>query len=179
MFGNREYDSVVTTWDILLDRAELIHEMTCPEYLAMRPPGEKLAKDYAREFHGCPGLTQTEYRKLFEHCENHPELIEKLSYAGVYSESLVIELLESFSLISELKARKVKFPLTPSNRPSGNQLQTFELWRQDDNGHRFLVGSFQSEYEAKLECKNYERKGHKQHYWVCSTGVPYGSISTV
>ena len=40
------------------------------------------------------------------------------------------------------------------------------LWRQDDNGNRDLVAVFDSRAEAEARCEEYERKGHKQMYWV-------------
>lgn len=52
---------------------------------------------------------------------------------------------------------------TVSN-PSTNKM--FEVWRQDDNGNRFLVSTFPTLHEAELECKTFEDRGHKQHYWA-------------
>lgn len=42
----------------------------------------------------------------------------------------------------------------------------FELWRQDDNGNRFLVSTFTNLDDAELELGTFESKGHKQHYWL-------------
>lgn len=42
----------------------------------------------------------------------------------------------------------------------------FLLWRQDDNGNRFLVARFAVEAEAAAEQARFEALGHKQTYWV-------------
>lgn len=40
------------------------------------------------------------------------------------------------------------------------------LWRQDDNGNRFLVARFAAEAAAAAEQARFEALGHKQTYWV-------------
>jgi hypothetical protein len=40
------------------------------------------------------------------------------------------------------------------------------LWRQDDNGHRFLVSVRLNLSDAEQEKKLYEKLGHKQFYWI-------------
>ncbi len=42
----------------------------------------------------------------------------------------------------------------------------FELWRQDDNGHRFLVGRFPTRGEAERQLAELTRAPHKQTYWI-------------
>lgn len=42
----------------------------------------------------------------------------------------------------------------------------WELWRQDDNGQRFLVARFSCQSEAESQRCSFEEKGHKQLYWV-------------
>lgn len=42
----------------------------------------------------------------------------------------------------------------------------WELWRQDDNGNRFLVARFASRAAADDEQRRFEALGHKQTYWV-------------
>lgn len=42
----------------------------------------------------------------------------------------------------------------------------WELWRQDDNGNRFVIGRFQSSDAAEAEQRRFEALGHKQTYWV-------------
>lgn len=41
-----------------------------------------------------------------------------------------------------------------------------ELWRQDDNGHKFLVETFICKTDAVKAMKDFEGRGHKQTYWV-------------
>lgn len=48
---------------------------------------------------------------------------------------------------------------------------TWELWRQDDNGNRFLVGRFPSAEAAEAEQRRFEALAHKQTYWVTATTV--------
>ncbi len=45
-------------------------------------------------------------------------------------------------------------------------LKKYELWRQDDNGHKFLVGTFGEYAEALVEQIYFEALGHKQFYWI-------------
>jgi len=42
----------------------------------------------------------------------------------------------------------------------------FELWRQDDNGNRFLVGSFPEQSAAEERLAELSRVLHKQTYWI-------------
>ena len=42
----------------------------------------------------------------------------------------------------------------------------YELWRQDENGHRFLVGSWPAREEAERMQRQLERGAHKQIYEV-------------
>lgn len=49
----------------------------------------------------------------------------------------------------------------------------FQLWRQDDNGNTFLVGTFVRENEALARKSDLESGGHKQFYWIA--GV-YGDV---
>ena len=43
---------------------------------------------------------------------------------------------------------------------------SFELWRQDDNGNRFLVGSYPDRQAAEERLAMLTRSLHKQTYWV-------------
>ncbi len=42
----------------------------------------------------------------------------------------------------------------------------YQLWRQDDNGHRFLVGSWPHLAEAEQHQALLTRCQHKQCYWI-------------
>ena len=46
------------------------------------------------------------------------------------------------------------------------------LWRQDDNGNRFLIARFDSAEAAEAEQRRYEALGHKQTYWVEAADPP-------
>lgn len=43
---------------------------------------------------------------------------------------------------------------------------SFELWRQDDNGQRFLVGLYRNFDEAESRLAELTRVQHKQTYWI-------------
>jgi hypothetical protein len=51
----------------------------------------------------------------------------------------------------------------------------WELWRQDDNGNRFLIGRFDSIGAAEAEQRRFEALGHKQTYWVQPAAEVNGS----
>ncbi len=42
----------------------------------------------------------------------------------------------------------------------------FELWRQDDNGNRFLIGEFTDRAHAERRLADLCRNIHKQTYWI-------------
>lgn len=42
----------------------------------------------------------------------------------------------------------------------------WSVWRQDDNGNVFLVKDGLTEVDALRMVRDFERKGHKQTYWV-------------
>jgi hypothetical protein len=42
----------------------------------------------------------------------------------------------------------------------------FELWRQDDNGNRFLVDTYDNLAEAEKRLAELSRIPHKQTYWI-------------
>jgi hypothetical protein len=46
---------------------------------------------------------------------------------------------------------------------------TFELWRQDDNGQRFLIGRYADLDEAKRRLAELTRSQHKQIYWIAES----------
>jgi hypothetical protein len=50
--------------------------------------------------------------------------------------------------------------------------QSFELWRQDDNGRRFLVGRFSALDEAERRRAELACGGHKQIYWISEHDGP-------
>ena len=44
--------------------------------------------------------------------------------------------------------------------------ERWELWRQDDNGNRFVIARFDTSEAAEAEQRRFEALGHKQTYWV-------------
>ena len=46
---------------------------------------------------------------------------------------------------------------------------SFELWRQDDNGNRFLVGTWPDRDSAETRLEELTRQLHKQTYWITET----------
>jgi hypothetical protein len=53
---------------------------------------------------------------------------------------------------------------------SGSPSRNYELRRQDDHGHRFLVGRFATLAEAERRLAELTRCQHKQTYWIAETG---------
>lgn len=45
----------------------------------------------------------------------------------------------------------------------------FELWRQDDNGQHFLIGSYRTRDEAEQRLAELTRSQHKQIYWIVAS----------
>jgi hypothetical protein len=43
---------------------------------------------------------------------------------------------------------------------------TWQLWRQDDNGQRFLVGEYREKTTAEARMAELMRCLHKQTYWI-------------
>lgn len=41
-----------------------------------------------------------------------------------------------------------------------------ELWRQDDNGNRFLIGVYSDRASAEQKLAELTRTQHKQSYWI-------------
>jgi len=46
---------------------------------------------------------------------------------------------------------------------------TWQLWRQDDNGNRFLVGDFAIRELAERRMAELALGRHKQIYWISET----------
>ena len=49
----------------------------------------------------------------------------------------------------------------------------WQLWRQDDNGQKFLVEAFPEREPAESLLRALEARGHKQTYWL----VPVPGLS--
>jgi len=43
---------------------------------------------------------------------------------------------------------------------------SYELWRQDDNGNRFKVGTFPDRAGVEKRLAELTRTPHKQTYWI-------------
>jgi hypothetical protein len=46
----------------------------------------------------------------------------------------------------------------------------WEVWRQDDNGNKFVIASDLSKADADELCAKMTARGHKQMYWVQEQG---------
>jgi hypothetical protein len=53
--------------------------------------------------------------------------------------------------------------ISPEAQPAGRRR---EVWRQDDNGQRVMVESFQSARAAQCFLQKLESHKHKQFYWI-------------
>jgi hypothetical protein len=62
-------------------------------------------------------------------------------------------------------------PLATAPAPTASlPLMNWEVWRQDDNGNRFLVSSGHTRDHAEEVAAEFEARGHKQWYWVAPSG---------
>jgi hypothetical protein len=52
--------------------------------------------------------------------------------------------------------------------------EAWVVWRQDDNGNRFVVARRESREEADALAAEMEARGHKQLYWVAAASSPNG-----
>jgi hypothetical protein len=53
---------------------------------------------------------------------------------------------------------------------------SYELWRQDDNGRRFVVGRYLSRDEAERRLVELTRVPHRQIYWIVADREPPGEV---
>ncbi len=51
-----------------------------------------------------------------------------------------------------------------------SKINTWSIWRQDDNGNRFLIERDLTEEAARNLADKMEATGHKQTYWVTDNG---------
>ncbi|MDF1663416.1 MAG: hypothetical protein P1V97_16720 [Planctomycetota bacterium] len=47
-----------------------------------------------------------------------------------------------------------------------NDQKAWAVWRQDDHGQRFLVAEKLTKEQAETLAIEFEKRGHKQYYWV-------------
>ena len=57
-------------------------------------------------------------------------------------------------------------PFVHPGRERAEMAQVFELWRQDDNGGRFLVECYSRREDAEAKLAALSRGAHKQFYWI-------------
>ena len=55
--------------------------------------------------------------------------------------------------------------LRPERSAELSALQSFQVWRQGDDGNPFKIGEPTSERDARCHVTHYEALGHKQLYW--------------
>ena len=49
---------------------------------------------------------------------------------------------------------------------SDREMASFALWREDDNGQRFLVATYPDRTSAEARLRLFLRAPHKQTYWI-------------
>lgn len=49
---------------------------------------------------------------------------------------------------------------------------SWQLWRQDDNGNRFMVGTFATQDLAEQKATEFAKNLHKQMYWIVPDTLP-------
>jgi hypothetical protein len=50
----------------------------------------------------------------------------------------------------------------------------WQVWRQDDNGNRFLVEAYREQRDAEALVARLTRTAHKQCYWISRQGDTAG-----
>lgn len=65
------------------------------------------------------------------------------------------------SLVESRAQTQEPSQLSPAGSDSG-----WQIWRQDDNGNRFMISSGHRRAEAERIAAEFEARGHKQMYWV-------------
>ncbi|WP_169734286.1 hypothetical protein [Hamadaea tsunoensis] len=48
-------------------------------------------------------------------------------------------------------------------------MELWVVWRQDDNGNRYIVAKHETREAAEAQAQEMEARGHKQTYWVEKT----------
>lgn len=75
-------------------------------------------------------------------------------------------------ILTEKVEEFLQFAHIPTDRISWSheliQFVEYELWRSDEYGNQAIVGRCRNKTDAILLQSEYERKGHKQFYWVKS-----------
>jgi hypothetical protein len=56
--------------------------------------------------------------------------------------------------------------MAEGNTPTTPETDTWTVYRQDDNGNRFVVEEHVSREEAERLVERFEARGHKQLYWA-------------
>jgi hypothetical protein len=59
------------------------------------------------------------------------------------------------------------WPLPP--HLAGVRTKGWTVWRQDDNGNRYVVSRHDTQAEAQAVAADMEARGHKQIYWVAGS----------
>ena len=70
-----------------------------------------------------------------------------------------------FLEVVEVYSENVKQAETASKSGSSQEM-VYQVWREDDNGFRMMVGEFSSCLDAEKKIRDLEKGGHKQLYWV-------------
>jgi hypothetical protein len=70
---------------------------------------------------------------------------------------------------------RLPWPLPPDQRVElqPKSAERWQLFRQDDNGHQFIIKEFAFEREANCELQKYESLSHKQTYWLQQKKADY------
>ena len=58
------------------------------------------------------------------------------------------------------------YPAEMHRSEENKEPMTVDLWRQDDNGNRFLVGAFPDRAVAEARLAELTQVPHKQTYWI-------------
>lgn len=132
-----------------------------------------LAEKYKISFEDCfaDGLGEAKFAFLitengtqFYVQENLLDMIPIQTYIGCLNNpETIAEHIDEILEVLELSSEVIEFIY------GDVKLNPHELWRQDDNGHKFLVEKFACKADAAKVMKTFENRHHKQTYWIKKT----------
>jgi hypothetical protein len=151
------------------------HEWAKGDYrpiAVLRYSSDELAKRHAIDFkeYWQDGLGQTKEARFITSSGKQFLLVHYLDAPAPYhSMTHIFSLFDIASMTGDLEdiLEALGFASEELNWVEPNiSFQKYEVWRQDDNGNKFLIDIAPSKPDAKKIMLKYERLPHKQTFWM-------------
>jgi hypothetical protein len=99
------------------------------------------------------------------------ELLKELLELKALENDLYAEIIIDYDVHDDWERRNENLyadakELVRRHRKRSQEGLNYSVWRQDDNGHKFLVSSRLAREEAEHLAEEMELRGHKQMYYV-------------